>query len=520
MSRRPREVIVGLDVGTTGVKAVAFGVDAAWRYVALREYPLLQPAPDQEVQDPGALLEQVAGALGECAAAAGGSEVLAISVSAGMHALMALDSAMQPLTPLVTWADARARDEARSLRMSGQAAELHRMTGAPVHPMTPLTKLLWFGRHEPELLAGARWWVGLKDYVLRWLTGRVVTELSSASGTGMLDMTTRTWSPVALGVCGVAREQLPDILPTTSVLQLDRAAAERIGMAAGTPVVAGAGDGPLGNLGTGAMAPGVAGLSLGTSGAVRMVVNEPHVDAARTLFCYALTDTIWVVGGAISNGGGVARWARRSLVANLDAEAGGDAEPGSDEATMNLAATIPAGSDGLVMLPYLIAERSPLWDPDLTGAFLGLRREHTRGHMVRAALEGVGIQLRLVTDQLDKVEPVTSVRATGGAFRSVLWQEIVANMLDRPLSVVSDAAGTALGAAALGLFALGRAPTLDSAVALLTGVETPTPPAVPVDAATVQVYDRLRSSIPHMIGGLGDVARLFDGAAANPPLRP
>jgi gluconokinase len=501
VSTPPQEVIVGLDAGTTGVKAAAFGLDAPWTYVAVREYALTQASRDEAVQDPAAILRAIDGALGECVAAAAGRAIVGVSLGAAMHALLALDAERQPLTPVITWADARARDEARALRASGQGAELHTLTGAPVHPMTPLTKLMWFARHEPALLSGARWWVGLKDYIVWWLTGRLATELSSASGTGMLDMAARTWNPAALRLSGVSPRQLPEILSTTTVMELQPAAAGRIGLPAAIPVVIGAADGPLANLGIGAMSPGVAGLSLGTSGAVRAVVSEPVIDAAHALFCYALTDTTWVLGSAVSNGGEVARWAARSIAPDL-------AITSEDEAILELASSVPAGCDGVVMLPYLLAERGPLWNPDLTGAFLGVRADHTRAHLVRAALEGVGLQLRLITDQLDRVRPVTSVRATGGAFRAPLWREIVAGMLDRPLHIVSDVAGTARGAAALGLLALGRSATLEEGAALLTDHDGTDPEPVRVDDGAVRAYDRVRSSIPGLIGALAEVGQL------------
>jgi len=172
----PSEVIVGLDVGTTGVKAAAFGLGSSWRQVAIREYPLLEPAPGQQVQDPDAILTAVEGALADCVAATSGTVVVAVSVSTAMHGLIALDRQLRPLTPLITWADGRAREQAAALRRSGQGVELHALTGAPVHPMTPLTKLIWFAEHDRATWAAARWWVGLKDYVLLWLTGKLVTE--------------------------------------------------------------------------------------------------------------------------------------------------------------------------------------------------------------------------------------------------------------------------------------------------------------------------------------------------------
>jgi gluconokinase len=219
---------------------------------------------------------------------------------------------------------------------------------------------------------------------------------------------------------------------------------------------------------------------------------------------------VWVVGGAISNGGAVIRWAGRSLAPDIEAAAGA---AGPDAAVLDLAASVPAGSDGLVMLPYLVAERAPLWDPDLPGALLGLRRRHTRAHIVRAAVEGVCLQMRLILDQVDAVDAVSSVLATGGAFRSALWREVMAAALDRPLQVVGGAEGTALGAAALGLFALGRAPTLSGAAAqLAAGAEATLP--VPVDPELVAIYDRARAAITGLVGDLGGLVALLSDAPA------
>lgn len=504
----PPRVVIGLDVGTSSVKAVAFGLGSVWRRITIREYPLLEPAPGQHVQDPATVMSAVRGALAACVGDAAGAEVIGISVGAGMHGLVALDEQGHALTPLVTWADTRAREEARSVRRSGDAAGLHASTGVPVHPMTPLTKLMWFARHEAETWAAARWWVGLKELVLLWLTGRLVTELSSASGTGLLDMQTRSWSPLALDACGVRADRLPEILPTTTALGLAPAAARDVGLPGGTPVVLGAADGPLANLGTGAMAPGLAGLSLGTSGAVRVAVGAPRVDSHGTLFCYALTDSQWVVGGAISNGASVMRWFGATLLPEMAATGSDD----KDEAVLALAASVPAGSDGVVMLPYLLPERAPLWDPDLSAAYFGLRRRHTRAHLARAALEGVCLQMRLIVDALAQVEPVTSVRATGGAFRSSIWGEVMAATLGRPLVVVTDAEGTALGAAALGLLGLGRAPTLADAVAELSDPATPDPPSVKAEAEAVAVYDGLRRRLAELVAELGPVSAAFGDA--------
>ena len=504
------EVLIGLDVGTTAVKVAAFSTGGRGEVAAAqREYPLASPRPGWQVQDPAVLLAAVDAALADCRRALGSARPVAVAVSAAQHGLLGLDGAQQPVTPLVTWADARATTEARYLRAAGEAAELLRRTGTPVHPMSPLVKLVWFTRHEPELAARVRWWVGVKDLVLLHLTGSLVTELSSASATGLLNSQARAWDPAALAMAGITADQLPPVLPTTTVLALAGPTAAATGLTPGLPVVVGAADGPLGNLGTGAIEPGVAGLSLGTSGAVRMAVDGPRADPAGSLFCYALTDDVWVMGGAVSNGGIAMRWAGTTFAAELVGEGHADSE------LLGLAAQAPPGSDGLVMVPYLLSERAPLWDPELAGAYVGIRHRHTRSHFLRAALEGVCLQVSSIADALESVAPVREVRATGGPFRSPLWRTVMAGMLGRPLVIEAGAGGTALGATALGWFALGGALDLPSALAALRGPAGDRSPVV-VPEAELEAYARLRARFPVLLRSYAALADAFEGRPGSP----
>ena len=505
----PDEVLLGLDVGTTAVKVAAFSTTGRGQVAAASgEYPLTEPRPGWHVQDPATVLAAVDATLAACVAHLEGVRVVGLSVGSAQHALLGLDDRREAVTPLVTWADARSTAEARELRGDGRAADLLRRTGTPVHPMSPLVKLVWFARHEPETAASVRWWVGLKDLLLLHLTGQLVTELSSASTTGLLGSEARDWDTDALALAGIRREQLAPVLPTTTVLELTSAAARRTGLTDGLPVVVGAADGPLGNLGTGAIEPGVAGLSLGTSGAVRMVVDGPRADPAGSLFCYALTDELWVVGGAVSNGGITMRWAGSTFAAELVGEGHADSE------LLALAAEAPPGSDGLVMLPYLLSERAPVWDPELAGAYFGIRRRHTRQHFLRAALEGVCLQVCTIADALESVTPVREVRATGGTFRSPLWRTVMAGVLARPLVVEAGAGGTALGASALGWHALGGAQDLPSALAALRGpVAEPTPVAVTAD--DLDTYAQLRAGFPDLVRSYTSVADAFEVPAAR-----
>jgi gluconokinase len=497
-------VMIGLDVGTTATKAVAFGVDAPFQHTAMREYPLLEPRPGWQVEDPHVVAAAAIDALAACVAGCDGRQVIGICVSAAAHALIGLDSAHRPLTPIVTWADARAETVLGEILATGSAARLHQDTGTPVHPMSPLLKLRWFARYEPGIAEQVHCWLGLKDWILFRLTGSLVTERSSASGSGLLDRWTGQWSRHAAEVGCVDPNRLPTVLPTTTALQLSRKAADRVGLLTRTPVVVGAADGPLANVGAGAIEPGVAGLSLGTSGAVRSIVREQPRELDPSLFCYVLDEESWAIGGAMSNGGVVVRWLGSVLAPDLVADA-----ESADSRVLALAAAVPAGSEGLVMLPYLLAERAPLWDPSLPGAYLGLRRDHRRDHMLRAAVEGVALQLAVIADRLDRLTPIHSIRATGGAFQSPLWGDVLAGALGRDLEVVSAEQGSALGAAALGLRALGHADGLGTARSLLSRGASETVRTVAADPAIVRSFASIRESIPRMIGSLDSVAQLF-----------
>jgi gluconokinase len=386
-------LVAAVDIGTTGVKAAAVDAAAASHAAAEREYPTASPRPGWAVQDPDVVAGCSAAAVGEALAKVGaaGKPVAGVAFSGAMHSLLALAADGTPLTPSVTWADGRAGAQAERLRVSGEWLALHRRTGTPVHPMSPLVKLLWFREQAPDVWQRAAHWVGIKDYVLFRLTGLLAVDESTASATGLYGLAARDWDAKALDLVGLGREQLPVLHATTDVVARLGADAATWGLPAGTPIVAGASDGVLANLGVGGVAPGVAACSIGTSAAIRGAVRAPSVDEQGRVFCYALVPGRWVIGGATNNGGNVLRW--------LDRVAGADlADP--DAALTELAATVPPGAEGLLMLPYLSGERAPRWAGAPQGAFLGLTRRHTRAHLVRAALEGVCLQLALVLEAM------------------------------------------------------------------------------------------------------------------------
>jgi gluconokinase len=504
------DVVIGIDTGTTATKGIAATIDGTLRAHVSVHYPLSVPGPGRAELDPAHLRDAAVKALTDVAAACrdNGDRVVAVSLSAFLHALVPLDVAGNPLGPLVTWADARSGEQCDRILAAGRARALQARTGTPVHPMSPLTKLSWWRDNDPEILRATPRWGGVKELVLAALTDEpFLLDLSVASGTGLYDIHRRHWDAEAMEIAGVSPRQLAEVVPTTTVLSLKPGLA---GLPAGTPLIIGAADGPLANLGVGATPAGVAAVSLGTSGALRTLVDRPTADADDRLFCYALTEDRWVIGGAVNNAGSVVRWAGQSFAGGFERPgAEGEDADERDAALLIEAQGAPPGSDGLLCLPYLLGERAPWWRSGLRGAYLGLRREHGRAHLVRSAVEGVCQQLALVKDSF--AAPVTEVRATGGAVASELWVGVLAATLDLPVAVADTPEGTALGACLLGWHALGALPDLDHAAALIP-IGEPTRP----DPGNAALYARLRPLVEKSALAMLDTVKELDRLAPPP----
>ncbi|MEU6073289.1 gluconokinase [Micromonospora sp. NPDC047074] len=483
-------LVIGVDIGTTSTKAVAYDADGTRIANHAVGYPLDEPQPGYAEQDArhihAAVLESVRAVVAEL-----DRPIAALSFSTAMHSLIGLGADGDPITASITWADSRAVRQAERLRAVPSGLALHRRTGTPVHPMAPLSKLLWFAEQEPALFGRVAYWVGIKDWVLLRLCDALVTDHSVASATGLLDVHQLAWDSEALGIAGITEAQLPELVPTTTVLPgLTAEAAAATGLPRDTRVVVGAGDGPLANLGLGAVAPGVMACTIGTSGALRVMVERPGVDPLGGVFCYALTEQRWVVGGAINNGGIVLDWASDALAPELGEHA--------EEELLALAARAPAGSGGLIMLPYLLSERAPHWSALPRGAYVGLTHGHRRPHLVRAALEGVCQQLALVLASVRAAgNEVREIRASGGFARSPLWRQMLADVLGMPVRFPAGREGSSFGAALLGLEALGLIPSVDVAADLVQIAETarPDPAAAATYAALLPLFSELYDAL-------------------------
>lgn len=481
--------IIGVDIGTTSTKAVAF--DPTGQVLAHHavEYSLLTPTPAMAEQDPDEIYTAVLIALREVVgkAQAAPEEVIGVSFGAAMHSLMAVDGAGKPLTRSIIWADSRATEWAERIQSDWNGLAIYQRTGTPIHPMSPLAKLVWLRHEQPAQFARAARFIGIKEYVFFRLFKRYVVDYSIASATGLFNLAQLDWDAEALEVAGITAERLAEPVPTTFHLSgLEPDVARSLGLLPTTPFVVGANDGVLSNLGVNAIGPGEVAVTIGTSGALRTVVDRPLIDPFGRTFCYALTGKHWVVGGPVNNGGIVFRWVRDELAASAVETA---RRLGIDpyEMLTRIAERVAPGAEGLLFHPYLAGERAPLWNANLRGSFFGLAMHHHQEHMIRAVLEGVIFNLYSILPVIESlIGPTQTLKATGGFARSGLWRQMMADIFNREVVVPESFESSCLGAAVLALYALGWVDSLDVIGGMVGAAHRHTP-----IAGNVIIYQQL-----------------------------
>lgn len=453
------DYMIGVDLGTTSTKAVLFDDRNQVVASANKGYKLYRDTPDMAEEDLDEIFEALIDALSEVVRAAklqGDDKIAAVSFSSAMHSLIAFDQDWQPLTRVITWADTRAVKYTEELKATGLGQEIYSQTGTPIHPMAPLSKLLWLRAEHADIFNQAAHYMGIKEYLFHRLFGTNKMDISLASGTGLFNIFKLDWDEQALAVTGITKAQLPTpVEPYEYETTMAPEYAAVIGIPTDTPFVYGAGDGPLSNLGVNAVKPGVAAITIGTSGAIRVVSDQPVIDPKGRTFTYALDKDHWVVGGPVNNGGDVFRWARDNM---FDAEKSTAALLGVDayDLMTQIAARVPAGSDGLIFHPYLGGERAPIWDANARGSFFGLNHGHTRAHMLRSVLEGITFNVYMVSLALEEVVgDLKAIQATGGFARSPLWRQMFADIFEQPVTVPEAFESGSLAAVIVAQKALG-----------------------------------------------------------------
>ncbi|HEY0366053.1 MAG TPA: gluconokinase [Pyrinomonadaceae bacterium] len=439
--------VLSIDVGTSGVRAALFderGNEVPGVQVRSRRSA---PVSDFAELDPDHLVNEVINAIDQLKLS--NTKVDLISISAFWHSLLGIDSAGRPTTSLLTWADTRAAQFANDLRLHFNEPQVHARTGCRFHPSYWPAKLRWLKHEQKENFDGTRCWLGFAEYLCLRLFGESATFVSTASATGLFNQQTCDWDWDFVHDLGIARDTLPRIETQTNAQLTDTFASRWPGLAEARLVTV-VGDGAANNIGAGCSTKHKIALMVGTSGAMRVVfAGGPPEKLAPGLWCYRASRDRVVVGGALSDGGGVVQWLTESL--NLDRAA-----------LQKEIAALEPDAHGLTVLPFWSGERSTGWLADARGGIFGLRQQTKPVEIVRAVLESVAYRFALVARALDDVAPNATIAASGNALRSSPgWLQIIADVLGRPLLVGGAAEASSRGAALLALEAVGKIATIE-----------------------------------------------------------
>ncbi|GAB3045746.1 gluconokinase [Virgibacillus ainsalahensis] len=448
-----RELVMGLDLGTTSVKAVLF--DLRGKLIAEAEQMITTnyPHPGWVEQDPKKIECSSVLAMKEVIETAdvNHEELLTIGISSAMHSLICTDDSGNPISGMLIWSDGRSSELAEKL-LHTKGMDIYSRTGTPIHPMSPLNKLLWMKETDFEAYRNAAYFISMKEFLLQKWFGKRVVDYSMASATGMFNLKTQDWDEEALEITGVKKEQLSKIVPPTEVLTgLDNHIAEEIGISQKVPLVIGAADGQLANLGNGSISPGEVNVSVGTSGAIRQFIEGASVNEKHETFTYAFSKDTSIIGGPTNNGGIALQWLKDLL----------DFQGSHDELTA-MAEKVELGADGIIFLPYVNGERAPLWNQKAKGNFYGLSIGHKKEHLVRAVLEGITFNIYQIGKSLEEIagEP-KKISVNGGLTKSKLWVQIMADVFGKEVHLSDTHHNAAWGAAWTALVGIGKVNSFD-----------------------------------------------------------
>ena len=493
---------LGIDVSTTGSKALILNETGEVLAVATSPHTLQTPRPLWSEQDPREWWTATAASIRSALKKAGihGQQIAAIGLTGQMHGLILLDETGNVLRPAILWNDQRTQSQCDEIHARIGKERFIRITGNVALTGFTAPKILWVKENEPDVFAKVKHVLLPKDYVRYRLTGDYAIDKADGAGTVLFDLKLRDWSNEVLEALGINASWMPRTFEGPQFTGCVNAeAASLTGLRTGTPVAAGGGDQAAQAVGMGAVEPGIVGLTVGTSGVVFATTPSALIEPEGRLhaFCHAVPG-LWHFMGVMLSAGGSLQWYRDALAPTM-----------SFDDLLKEAEAVAAGSDGLQFLPYLSGERTPYPDPLARGAFIGLTLRHGRAHMTRAVLEGVSFGLKdgfkLIQDA--GLAKITQVRASGGGAKSALWRQILASVLGAELVTVNTTEGAAYGAALLA--AVGSGAWTDIAAACkacvrLTG--STQPDAVQAEAYRKayplyqELYPALKSSFRGMAG--------------------
>lgn len=445
--------LLGIDIGTSGTKTILIKEDGSISATAFADYQLIYPKPGWAEQNTEDWWVATKKTIKECLRKSRikPGDIKGIGLSGQMHGSVFLDKNNKVLYPAILWCDQRTYKECDEITKKVGAKKLTKWVCNPALTGFTAPKILWFRKNEPELYDKIAKILLPKDYIRFKLTGEFASEVSDASGTLLFDVKNRKWSDNILSALKIDKKLLPVVFESHIVSgEITDKAADETGLAKGTPVVGGGGDQAAGAVGNGVVKTGIISSTIGTSGVVFAFTDKIKTDEKQRIhsFCHAVPCK-WHIMGVMLSAGGSFQWFRNNLA---DVEKDEAAKKGIDtyEILTKKASLPPVGSEGLIFLPYLMGERTPHADPHARGVFFGISMRHTKGHLIRAIMEGVTYGLRDSLEIIREMDiPIKQIRASGGGARSKLWRQIQADVFNTEIVTINFEEGPAFGVAIL-----------------------------------------------------------------------
>jgi xylulokinase len=496
--------ILAHDFGTTGNKATLYNSQGQLVGSHLSEYETFYPDVNWAEQNPADWWQAVCKSTKQLISESGikKEEIAVISFSAQMMGCLPLDKNGDPLRRSIIWADQRSVKQADKLRDKVGAEKVYQITGHRVSPAYSVEKIMWIMENQPEIYEKTYKFVHAKDYIVNKLTGEFVTDYSDASGMNLYDINKKRWSAEIISAVGLDKDKLPEVRSSFDVIgKVGREAAEEVGLKAGTPVVLGSGDGAAAGVGAAVVREGSAYNYIGSSSWIALATEKPILDPEQQTFNWIHMDPeMYMPCGTMQTAGASYNWLKNTLC-QAEQQAAQNLDLSVYE-LMNLSVEDSnPGADNLLYLPYLMGERSPHWNPKAKGAFIGLTLRHNRKDIIRAVLEGVTFNLKIISEIFENEIDFSKIRVIGGGAKGKTWRKIMADIYNKEVlkpAILEEA--TSLGAAIAGGVGVGIFSGVEVAEELNPIVERQSP-----DQNNVKKYQKLYPVFKNAYSSLIDV---------------
>ncbi|RYY56092.1 MAG: gluconokinase [Chitinophagaceae bacterium] len=501
------ECIITIELGTNAVRVYAFDLEGR-TIGSLKGYcPTFHSEPHHSEQDADQVFITMLYVLKSLLSDVVHPKKYSVSricFSSSMHSVLAIDRSGAPLGHAITWADNRAVAQAAELRESPFGDRLYRSTGTPIHPMSPLLKIAWIRKNEPDKFRQVYKFLSLKSYILSQLTGEYIIDHSIASATGMLNIHEVKWEDNALQYAGISESMLPDLVPIfASAGKLSKAYQSSLGLSGDVRLIAGSSDGCMATLGDGVYGEGSATITVEDSGAVRVMGDKVLEDERQRFFNYLLTEKRYVSGGPTNNGGVIFEWFTRQF---SEFKNPFDIEQNMLE-LLDTASSVPACSEGLIFLPYLLGERAPIWNANARGVYFGINIKHEKSHFMRATIEGILYGIYSIGRMLEEHRRIDNLCINGSFGSLPFFRQMVADIYNKPVTLRSGYHSVSFGSYLLAATEMGIFPSLDVAVqsVLMTEKILPDPGNHAMYMKYYRIFERLGSKLTDEFAALASL---------------